>query len=159
MLKEKRQIQKAIQQQFSKKSLQPVEGYTPRFQYNGYLKNSSWRYYDEEAMAKLKNDQPVELTAEQVRYRNLKKRKYCLLLGFAGANYFGMQFNTGVTTIEGELMRAMCRNKWILEEHLKNPIPLEFQHGSRTDRGVSAARMNCSLLLRKIDSSIHPLNL
>lgn len=126
-----------------------MDGYTPRFEYNGYLKNCTWRYYDEKTMVTLRNIQPVKLTEEQIHYRNRKKRKYCLLLGFVGANYFGMQFNPDVRTIEGELMKAMCKNNWILEEHLINPISLEFQHGSRTDRGVSAARMNCSLLLRK----------
>lgn len=159
-MKEKRQTQKANLIQIPKLGgLQPVDGYTPRFEYNGYLKNCNWRYYDEETKAKLRNQQPVELTEEQIRYRDRKKRKYCLLIGFAGANYFGMQFNQGVTTIEGELMNAMCKNNWILKEHLQNPIPLEFQHGSRTDRGVSAARMNCSLLLRKSDiqSSISTL--
>lgn len=159
LLKEKRIIQKAKQNQIPKRGLQPVEGYTPRFEYNGYLKNCTWRYYDEETMEQLRNKQPIELTEEQIRYRNRKKRKYCLLLGFAGANYYGMQFNKDVKTIEGELLKAMCKNNWILEEHLKNQFSLEFEHGSRTDRAVSAARMNCSLLLRKSDISIHPLTL
>lgn len=124
--------------------LRPVDGYTPRFQYNGYLRKSHWRYYDEN------HSEEKELeTEEQYNYRMLKKHKYCLLMGFAGGQYYGMQYNNTVHTIEDELLKAMVKHKWILPEHMEKPWMVEFQRGSRTDKGVSAARMNVSVILRK----------
>lgn len=79
-----------------------------------------------------------------------KKQKFCLLLGFAGGNYYGMQFNESVKTIEDEMLKAMVKQKWILPEHLAKPWTFDFVRGSRTDRGVSAARMNVSMVLRKL---------
>lgn len=127
----------------SNKLLQPIDGYTPRFQYNGYVKKSHWCYYDENH----KND--VIETEEQRIYRVRNKRKFCVLMGFAGGNYYGMQYNASMNTIEDAMFRAMVKNNWILEEHLENPWKFEFSHGSRTDRGVSAARMNWSAFLRE----------
>ncbi|XP_055312520.1 pseudouridylate synthase 1 homolog isoform X2 [Sitodiplosis mosellana] len=121
--------------------IKPVDGYTPRFKYNGYLRKSHWRYYDEN-----RPEKEAE-TEEQFNYRMLKKHKYCLLMGFAGGNYFGMQFNESVNTIEDELLKVMVKNKWILPEHLAKPWTFDFVRGSRTDRGVSAARMNVSMVL------------
>lgn len=134
---------------YNYRGIQPKDGYKPRFEYNGYLKNSHWRYFDEETKLKLKNKDNIEPTEAEIKYRERKKRKFCLLLGFCGTNYYGMQYNITVNTIEDMLLGAMLKNEWILDEHKQKPHLLEFQHGSRTDRGVSAARMNCSLLLRK----------
>lgn len=133
------------------KGLKPKDDYVPRFEYNGYLKKCTWHYYDEKTKEKLKRNEVPILTEAQEKYQNRKKRNFCLLLGFAGGNYFGMQYNPSVRTIENELLTAMYKNEWILEEHIHKSYLLEFQHGSRTDRGVSAARMNCSLFLRKIN--------
>lgn len=127
----------------SSKLLKPFNEYTPRFQYNGYVRKSHWRYFDDD------HGKKVPETEEQYNYRMRKKHKFCLLLGFAGGNYFGMQYNTSVNTIEDNLLNAMCKNGWILQEHIDNPFKFDFQRGSRTDRGVSAARMNVSAVLRK----------
>lgn len=125
------------------KLLKPVDGYTPRFKYNGYLKKSHWRYFDEN-----RTDDTIE-TEAQFNYRMMKKKKFCLLMAFAGGNYYGMQYNESMNTIEDNLLKAMAKNGWILEEHINNPWAVRFQRGSRTDRGVSAARQNVSVLLRK----------
>lgn len=134
------------------RGLTPIdEEYTTRFQYNGYLKNSHWKYYDENRP--LPNAIESE---EQYNYRIRKKRTFCLLLGFAGGNYYGMQYNLTTHTIEDEIFSAMLKNNWILPEHVKKPWQFDFQRGSRTDRGVSAARMNVSAILRKINLRIFP---
>lgn len=125
------------------KLLKPFGDYTSRFQYNGYLRKSRWRYFDDNT----KNEEPE--TELQIKYRMRKKQKFCILMGFAGGNYYGMQYNNTVMTIEDKLLNAMVKNEWILEEHLNKPWLMEFSHGSRTDRGVSAARMNVSALLRR----------
>lgn len=79
----------------------------------------------------------------------VKKRKYLMLLGFAGANYFGMQRNPDVNTIEEELLKAIHKNKLIDEDAFKVPQNIQFQRAARTDKGVSAARQCCSLKLRE----------
>lgn len=70
-------------------------------------------------------------------------------MGFSGTKYSGMQYNKDCETIEDNLFRAMLKTEWITEENMRKPWTIEFQRGSRTDRGVSAARQCCSLLLRK----------
>lgn len=126
------------------KSLKPFDGYVPRFQYNGFVKRSHWHFYDENRLIK---EQSPE-TELQFNYRMRRKHKYCILMAFAGGNYYGMQYNKDMNTIEDELLNAMVKNQWILEEHLEKPWFFNFQRGSRTDRGVSAARMNVSAVLR-----------
>lgn len=126
------------------KLLKPADNYTSRFQYNGYLKSRHWQFYDNERLGAFGPE-----TEEQYNYRMLKKHKFCVLLGFAGGNYFGMQYNKNVHTVEEVLLEAMVRNRWILSEHKQKSWLIDFQRGSRTDRGVSAARQNISLTLRE----------
>lgn len=129
--------------------LRPSDGYVSRFQYNGFLRRSHWKYYDDNA-----NQRPAAHgpdTEEQYNYRMLRKRKFCILLGFAGGHYHGMQyqFYKDINTIEKELFAAMVKNRWILPEHEHKMWLVDFNHGSRTDTGVSAARMNVSMFLRE----------
>lgn len=84
----------------------------------------------------------------------VKKRKYLMLMGFAGSNYSGMQRNPDVNTIEEELLKAMHKNKFIDDDAFQVPQNIQFQRAARTDKGVSAARQCCSLKLRKWP---HPL--
>lgn len=74
-----------------------------------------------------------------------------MLMSFSGANYFGMQRQKDWTipTIEQELLQAMLKNKWITQKAYRSPWMIEFNRASRTDKGVSAARQCCSVLLRK----------
>lgn len=124
--------------------LKPNDGYTSRFQYNGYVKKCHWVFYDNgQKSAKMPE------TDVQYNYRMLKKRKFCILMGFAGQKYNGMAYNSTRNTIEDNLFIAMAKNRWILDEHIAKPALIDFEHGSRTDRGVSAVRMNISLILRK----------
>lgn len=124
-----------------------IAGYIPRFDYNGYLKKCSWIPYKE-------NQKPKQFIkasdSEREEYAKLSKSKVCLLMGFAGQNYNGMEYNgRGVETIEKYLFTALLTNRWILPEHIFKMSTVEFEHGSRTDAGVSAARMNCSIVLRE----------
>lgn len=79
----------------------------------------------------------------------VKRRKYVMLMGFAGANYCGMQRNPDVNTIEEELLKAMHKNKLIADDAFEVPQNIHFQRAARTDKGVSAARQCCSLKLRE----------
>lgn len=85
----------------------------------------------------------------------IKKRKYCLLIGYAGANYFGMQRNPAVNTIEEVLLTAMHKQKWINDEGFNQPQMAHFQRAARTDKGVSAARQCVSMKLRKFPITLN----
>ncbi|XP_053969623.1 pseudouridylate synthase 1 homolog isoform X2 [Anastrepha ludens] len=77
----------------------------------------------------------------------VKRKKSAILLGYCGANYFGMQRNPGMQTIEEELFKAMLKQKWITEESFEAAQAACFQRAARTDKGVSAARQVCSMKL------------
>lgn len=117
-----------------------TERYKPR--YNGRVKKRQWEDFGSEGNPeKRANFNPED---------RVKRKKCCLLLGYSGANYFGMQRNPDTKTIEEELLLAMMKQKWITEEGFKLPQMVHFQRAARTDKGVSAARQCVSMKLRKI---------
>lgn len=81
----------------------------------------------------------------------IKRRKCCMLLGYSGLNYFGMQRNPDTKTIEEDLLVALLKNKWITDEGFKMAQTIQFQRAARTDKGVSAARQCVSLKIRKLN--------
>ncbi|XP_058982437.1 pseudouridylate synthase 1 homolog isoform X2 [Musca domestica] len=87
----------------------------------------------------------------------VKRKKTAILLSYSGANYFGMQRNPGMATIEEELFKAMHKNKWITDESYEQAQSCMFQRAARTDKGVSAARQVCSMKLPE-DLDIDALN-
>ncbi|XP_031770468.2 pseudouridylate synthase 1 homolog isoform X2 [Galleria mellonella] len=83
-----------------------------------------------------------EKTAERI-----KRKKMAMLLGYCGVDYYGMQRNPGVRTIEEDLLKALYETKYITEDDYKNQQNAHFQRSSRTDKGVSAARQVVSMKL------------
>lgn len=116
------------------------EPYKPR--YNGRAKKRNWEDYMDEGQGSEKraNFNPAD---------RVKRKKFCLLLGYSGVNYFGMQRNPEMKTIEEDLLTAMLKNKWITDDGFKQAQNIQFQRAARTDKGVSAARQCVSLKLRK----------
>ena len=57
--------------------------------------------------------------------------------------------NPGYPTIEEELLKAFKEAGTICDEWFETPQKGHFQRASRTDKGVSAARMVISLKFRK----------
>lgn len=112
--------------------------------YNGQQKKRRWEHFN-------RRDDSDEKRVRTNPDERVKKRKYCMLLGFAGASFFGMQRNPGVNTIEEELLKALLKNKLINDEGFNQPQMIHFQRAARTDKGVSATRQCCSLKLRKYD--------
>ncbi|XP_045454485.1 tRNA pseudouridine synthase A [Melitaea cinxia] len=80
-------------------------------------------------------------------FERIKRKKMAMLLGYCGVDYYGMQRNPGVPTIEEELLKALYDAKYITEDDFKNQQNAHFQRSSRTDKGVSAARQVVSLKL------------
>lgn len=127
--------------------------YEPRINYAGFLRNCTWHYKQPDSKsteatesANINNEASHKETEDN--RKSMYWKKFSLLMGFSGTNYMGMQFNPNVPTIEDAMFRAMVNNNWITEANMKKPWTVSFQRGSRTDRGVSAARQCCSIMLR-----------
>ncbi len=75
---------------------------------------------------------------------------HCMMMGYSGSKYSGMQYQTtkDIVTIEGMVFKAMLESNWIDYASYKQPKRIRYQEGSRTDKGVSATRQCCSILLR-----------
>ncbi|XP_043864066.1 tRNA pseudouridine synthase A isoform X2 [Drosophila mojavensis] len=100
-----------------------------------------WKAQDEEDAANGKKRAPFD-PADRI-----KRKKSAILLSYCGANYYGMQRNPGMQTIEEELFKAMLKHKWITEDSFEQVQIACFQRAARTDKGVSAARQVCSVKL------------
>lgn len=74
-----------------------------------------------------------------------KLRKVVMLLCYLGKNYFGMQRNNGVITVEEDLLKALLKAGVILQDECDCPRNMKFQRAARTDKGVSAVRQIVSL--------------
>lgn len=130
--------------------------YQPRVNYCGYLKKTVWHNIQPDSKAAEATESDSDSVERTAPLNNADGKpfvylwkKFILLMGYSGSNYMGMQFNPNVPTIEDSLFTAMLKNNWVDESHVKSPWTAEFQRGSRTDRGVSAARQCCSMKLRK----------
>lgn len=109
--------------------------------YNGKIRRRDWVEETEEV-------KKARIEAQGVGDK-IKRKKCLILLGYSGVDFSGMQRNTGVATIEEELLKSMLKNKWISEDGFASPQTAFFQRAARTDKGVSAARQVVSIKLRK----------
>lgn len=158
-------MQKYASSKKSKQGNKVKEKYQPRFEYSGFVKNTRWVYLKDVNLGEQKaenevNDEYIDKlkilgqseTDDTVAKESLKRsnlKKYCVVVAFSGANYVGMQWNRDIPTVERFLFKAMLKNNWVTAMNVQRPSSCEFQHGSRTDKGVSAAQMCISLRLRK----------
>ncbi|CAB3398729.1 unnamed protein product [Caenorhabditis bovis] len=83
--------------------------------------------------------------------KRVKMGKYAMLLGYQGKQYYGMQLQKDLPTIESKLLDAMFQAGWITSEQKEKPFGFFFQRAARTDRAVSAARQMCGMQLPKND--------
>ncbi|XP_073959454.1 pseudouridine synthase 1 isoform X2 [Choristoneura fumiferana] len=90
-------------------------------------------------------------------FERVKKKKMAMLLGYCGVDYYGMQRNPGVKTIEEDLLKALLEAKYINEDDFNTQQNTQFQRSSRTDKGVSAARQVVSLKL-PLEVSVEEIN-
>ncbi|XP_063540508.1 pseudouridylate synthase 1 homolog isoform X1 [Cydia strobilella] len=90
-------------------------------------------------------------------FERIKRKKMAMLLGYCGVDYYGMQRNPGVRTIEEDLLKALLEAKYINEEDFTTQQNTQFQRSSRTDKGVSASRQVVSLKL-PLEVSVEEIN-
>ncbi|XP_023943417.2 pseudouridylate synthase 1 homolog isoform X2 [Bicyclus anynana] len=94
-----------------------------------------------------RSKQDNEEGGEKKVCERIKRKKMAMLLGYCGVDYYGMQRNPGVPTIEEDLLKALHDAKYLSPEDFANQQGAQFQRSSRTDKGVSAARQVVSLKL------------
>eukprot|EP00096_Caligus_rogercresseyi_P010752 TRINITY_DN4010_c0_g2_i1.p1 TRINITY_DN4010_c0_g2~~TRINITY_DN4010_c0_g2_i1.p1 ORF type:complete len:372 (-),score=101.70 TRINITY_DN4010_c0_g2_i1:468-1583(-) len=87
-----------------------------------------------------------------------KSKKVAMMLSFSGKNYLGMQRNEEFPTVERELLKALRDAGSIPPEWFDSPSKGFFQRASRTDKGVSAAKMVVSLKMLNEENSIPKIN-
>uniref|UniRef100_A0A1B0D9A1 Pseudouridylate synthase 1 homolog n=1 Tax=Phlebotomus papatasi TaxID=29031 RepID=A0A1B0D9A1_PHLPP len=116
--------------------------------YEGSKKRREWKGAIEVSQEKKEGSEP---------FVRIKRKKSVILLGYSGKDYYGMQRNPDVKTVEQELLAAMLKNNWITEEAYNFPQSIGFQRAARTDKGVSAVRQCVSLKL-PLDLNIQSLN-
>ncbi|KAM7360490.1 pseudouridine synthase 1 isoform 1-T1 [Cochliomyia hominivorax] len=147
-------LEKLEQQQELKKQEreEAIESTKEMKQLKRNLKRRKWVDWKTEDEEKGDVKRPPFNPADRV-----KRKKTAILLGYSGANYFGMQRNPGMQTIEEELFKAMLKHKWITEEMFEQAQLACFQRAARTDKGVSAARQVCSIKLPE-ELDINALN-
>lgn len=78
-------------------------------------------------------------SVKDVQIVKRKKRKVAVFLGYIGQNYYGMQMNPGVITIEQVLLTAFHRAGLISEANKNSLSKIGWMRAARTDKGVSAA--------------------
>ncbi|XP_045583804.1 pseudouridylate synthase 1 homolog [Procambarus clarkii] len=121
------------------------------------LANTSVKYDPEHEMteAEVKHIKltPVpEISTEKIR------KKFALLLSFNGQGYHGLQTNTCTHTIEKDLFAAMHAADLITRQELFIPQLYFYQRSSRTDKGVSAARLLVSASLPVVPNVDEEIN-
>jgi len=102
----------------------------------------------------------VQCNEERKEYPWKRSKKMAAMLSFSGKNYYGMQRNPGpdINTIEDELLKALAKSGAIDPEWETSPQKAFFTRASRTDKGVSAARMVVSLKMILDPPSLADIN-
>jgi len=89
-----------------------------------------------------------------------RAKKVACMLSFSGKDYYGMQRNPGddIKTIEDEFLAALNKAGQIDPTWESTPQKAFFVRASRTDKGVSAARMVVSLKMLQEADTIEKVN-
>lgn len=103
----------------------------------------------EEGSTDQQKKQKIEVDGKRV-----PKRKIAMLIGYNGKDYYGLQINKGMRTIESDILKALTEVECTPQEHADIPQKMSFQRACRTDKGVSAV---CNVLSMKIVTDIENL--
>ncbi|KAG5324321.1 TRUA synthase, partial [Pseudoatta argentina] len=106
---------------------------------------------ENEAKVQKTEEETVQVTTVQATemetVQRIKRKNHAILLGYVGKDYYGMQRNPGMKTIEEDLITALLKADLITKEQFENIRAINFQRAARTDKGVSAIRQIVSLKL------------
>lgn len=113
--------------------------------YNGKIKKRNWEERRSDYGA-ISEEKKQKLEGKE----RIKKRKFAMLLGYSGVDYYGMQRNPNTRTIEEDLLSALLKCELIDDQAFNQIQIVQFQRAARTDKGVSASRQVVSLKMRKL---------
>ncbi|CAG9762890.1 unnamed protein product [Ceutorhynchus assimilis] len=116
--------------------------------YDGRSKKRQWQDRRSDNSAKLLKIDATS-TSTQPLPDKIKRRKYAILMGYSGVDYYGMQRNPNTKTIEEELFKTLFDCDFIDQLCYDQVQNMQFQRAARTDKGVSAARQVVSLKLKE----------
>ncbi|KAF5294433.1 hypothetical protein FQA39_LY13418 [Lamprigera yunnana] len=132
--------------QFTKKMSTNSEPVIKKPKYNGFSKKRKWEERrSDKGEGLYANSTPPPISSEP--YVRIRKWKYVMLLGYSGADYFGMQRNPFTRTIEEDLFKALLKANLITQEAFDQIQTVQYQRAARTDKGVSAAGQVVSIKL------------
>jgi hypothetical protein len=100
----------------AKSNYKKKENYVPRYK----------RAWEKRADDNVTYEKRACLAGERV-----KRRKFAVFMTYRGMNFFGMQRNPEMQTIEEELLKAMLKNEWINQEGFVQPQLFQFQKAAR----------------------------
>ncbi|XP_018351149.1 PREDICTED: tRNA pseudouridine synthase A, mitochondrial isoform X2 [Trachymyrmex septentrionalis] len=106
---------------------------------------------ENEAKVQKTEEETVQVTTVQATemetVQRIKRKNHAMLLSYIGKDYYGMQRNPGIKTIEEDLITALLKADLITKEQFEDVKTINFQRAARTDKGVSAIRQIVSLKL------------
>lgn len=101
-----------------------------KVRYDGRIKKRNW----EDRRSDKANTDDSKRTKTDEEFVRIKRRKYAMLLGYSGVNYYGMQRNPQMKTIEEDLLNALLKVDLITEEAHGQIQTIQFQRAARTDK-------------------------
>lgn len=114
-----------------------------RTRYDGRTKKRQWEERRSDKGEAIGSATPSKKTksendeAEEAKQTldKIKRRKFCLLMGYSGVGYYGMQRNPHTKTIEEDLFKALFKIGLINEDCYMQVQNMQFQRAARTDKG------------------------
>ncbi|WVR06656.1 tRNA pseudouridine(38-40) synthase [Kwoniella sp. DSM 27419] len=110
----------------------------------GKGKGKEWQGTDKRKLPSGRKEwTPREKTEGAEDKERLPKKRCCVLLGYCGTGYSGMQIQVhGSRTIEGDVFAALVKAGAVSEDNAVDHRKVDVQRAARTDAGVHAAG-NC----------------
>lgn len=95
----------------------------------------------------------------EIKEVKVPRRTYALLMAYSGRDYYGMQINPGVSTVESVLISALINAQCVPKDCTTTERAwLHLQRCARTDKGVSALGQLVSVRLFKSDNLMERIN-
>lgn len=112
--------------------------------YDGRTKKRKW---EERRLECLEPTVEKREKMDETKIDRIKRRKFAVLLGYSGADYFGMQRNPQTLTVEEDFLKSLLAINYISTEAFTQVQQIQFQRAARTDKGVSACGQVVSIKL------------
>lgn len=127
----KNTVQHILQMSEASISAIPTPAPPEKTKYNGKIKKRNWE--ERRSDTGETDNKRVKPNEDFVR---VKRRKYAMLLGYSGVDYYGMQRNPQMKTIEEDVLKALLKADLITQEAFEQVQQIQFQRAARTDKVI-----------------------